>query len=194
MSLERIRDHILQQAKDEAERLLKEAKERIEVKLLKARTSLKKELEERLTTLDQELQEENARALSALKAQNQLKLLELKNQLINRLFEQVLGHLLALSTENYLALLEGWLNKLDLKEKANLRLSPDDTRRIGEELVKRVNFSKKKEFLSLDPGPAAIKGGFIIRTKTFEIDHSLETFLGYLKEELSPEIAKGLFI
>lgn len=193
MSLEHIKAHILEQAKSEAERLLKAAKEGLELKLSRAKVSLKEEMEGRLAALDQELQEENAHALSELRAQNRLKLLELKNQIIEGIFQRVLKHLLSLSTEEYLALLEGWLNLIELKEKAYLRLSSEDAKRIGQELVERINSTRKVELLFLDPNPVPIKGGFILKTKNFEIDHSLETFIRRLKEELTPELAKELF-
>ncbi len=193
MSLERIKAHILEQAKSEAEQLLKAAKEGLELRLSRARTSFREEMERRLNALDKELKEENTRALSALRVKNQLKLLELKNQLIEDIFQRVLNHLLSLPAEDYLALLEGWINRLELKEKSYLRLSPEDAKRIGQELVRRINSSKKGEILSLDPEPAPIKGGFILKTKKFEIDNSVETVLKQLKETSIPELAKELF-
>jgi V/A-type H+-transporting ATPase subunit E len=193
VSLERIKAHILEQAKNEADRIVKTAREGLELRLSRARVSLKEEMERRLVALDQKLQEENAQALSELQARNQMRLLELKNQLIGDLFQRTLKHLLSLSTQEYLALLEGWLNRLEPKERAYLRLSPEDTARIGEELVKRVNSARKMDLLLLDPNPVPIKGGFILKTKKYEIDHSLETFIRHLKEELTPELAKELF-
>lgn len=193
MSLEHIKVHILEQAKGEAERILKTAREGLELRLSSTRTSLREEMDKRLATLDQELREENARILTALRAQKQLRLLGLKNQIIEELFQQVLEHLLGLPTEEYLALLEGWLSRLELRERAYLRLSPQDTQRIGEELVRRINSSRKVEMLFLDSTPAPIKGGFILRTRKFEIDHSLETFLRQLREELTPELAREIF-
>ena len=193
MTLERIKAHILEQAKTEAERLLKGTEEGLELKLSRAGVSLREEMERKLAALDQELQEENSRALSRLRAQNHLKLLELKNQIIEAIFQQVLDRLLSLPVKEYLALLEGWLNRLELKERSHLRLSSKDTNRIGQELVKRINSSRKREILFLDSETAPIKGGFILRTKRFEIDLSLETFLKQLKEELTPELARELF-
>ncbi len=193
MSLERIKVHILGQAKTEADRLLKATEEGLELKLSRTRASLKEDTEKRLAALDQELQEENLRNLSRLRAQNHLKLLELKNRIIEGIFQQVLEHLLSLPAQEYLALLEGWLNRLEIKEKTYLSLSPGDTERLGEKLVNRINSSRKTELLFLDPHAAPIRGGFILKTKKFEIDHSLETFLKQLKEELTPELARLLF-
>lgn len=193
MSLERIKANILEQANTEAERLLKGTEEGLGLKLSRAKTSLREEMERRLAALDRELQEENSRALSALRAQNQLKLLEIKNQIVEDIFQKVLEHLLSLPTQEYLAHLEGWLNRLEIKEKAYLRLSPEDSKRVGQDLVRKINFSRRSEILLLDPDTAPIKGGFILRTKRFEIDHSLETFLKHLKEELTPELARELF-
>lgn len=193
MSLERIKSHILEQAKTEAERLLKGTREGLELKLSSARASLRQEMEKRLAALDQKLQEENSHTLARLRAQNHLRLLELRNQILEGIFQQVFDQLLSLPVKKYLALLEGWLDRLELKEKSYLRLSPEDAHRIGEELVKRINSARKRELLLLDPDTAPIKGGFILRTKKFEIDHSLETFLRQLREELTPDLARELF-
>ncbi|MDI6760565.1 MAG: V-type ATP synthase subunit E [Candidatus Brocadiaceae bacterium] len=201
MTLERIKAHILEQAKTEAERLIEGTREGLELRLSRARVSLRKEMEGRLAALDHKLQEENAFALSRLRAQNHLKLLELKNQLVEGIFHRVLEHLLSLPAQEYLELLEGWLNRLELRERAYLRLSPEDTNRIGEELVNKINSSRKagappgisSEVLFLDTDTAPIKGGFILRTRKFEIDHSVETFLKQLKEDLTPKLAEELF-
>src|SRR3989338_3751687 len=100
MTLGRIKAHILEQAKTEAERLIEGTREGLKLRLSRARASLGEEMEGRLAALDQKLQEENAFALSRLRAQNHLKLLELKNQIVEGIFHRVLEHLLSLPTQD----------------------------------------------------------------------------------------------
>ena len=50
-----------------------------------------------------------------------------------------------------------------------------------------------KYHLTLDKQPAAINGGFIIKGKSYDIDHSYTVLLENIKEQYEAEIAKLLF-
>lgn len=193
MPLERIKTHILEDAHKEAERLLKSAQEDLELKISRARASLQKEVERRLETLKKELQREKERFLFRLQANYNMELLRLKNEIIDGVFQDALEHILSLPEQDYLALLEGWLKKTEIPAKSELRLCERDLRRIGPELVRRINESAKKELLLLSDSPVDIKGGFILGTKNFEIDRGLDTLLSHLREECTPFVAAQLF-
>lgn len=193
MPLEKIKTHILEDARREAERLLKATQEDLELKISRTRASLQKEVQKRLETLGGELQREKERSLFRLQANYNMELLRLKNKIIDAVFQDALEHILSLPEQDYLALLEGWLKKTEIPEKSELKLCDRDLRKVGPGLVRRINESAKKELLLLSHSPADIKGGFILRTKNFEIDRSLDALFGHLREEFTPFVAAQLF-
>lgn len=193
MSLERVKAQILEDARKEAEALIRTAREGLQNKLERARLSLREDLEERLTLLSRELQEEKRRALSNLQASYDLELLSLKNHIIDRLLGQALDRILSLPRGEYLTLLESWLRNTNIREKAELRLSSRDMKDIGPELVKKINESVQADLLHLSTSPIDIRGGFVLVTKDFEVDRSLDTLLRHLREELAPVVAEKLF-
>jgi vacuolar-type H+-ATPase subunit E/Vma4 len=65
-----------------------------------------------------------------------------------------------------------------------------DSKRFNSEFI---NKNSKKDNLVLDKKNIDIKGGFILRTARFEIDHTLDTILSNLRIELAPLIASELF-
>jgi V/A-type H+-transporting ATPase subunit E len=191
--LEKIKTHILEDARRETERLLKATQEDLELKISRTRASLQKEVQKRLETLGGELQKEKERSLFRLQAHYNMELLRLKNKTIDAVFQDALEHILSLPEQDYLALLEGWLKKMEIPEKSELKLCDRDLRKVGPGLVRRINESAKKELLLLSHSPADIKGGFILRTKNFEIDRSLDALLSHLREEFTPFVAARLF-
>ncbi|MFQ5956149.1 MAG: V-type ATP synthase subunit E [Candidatus Brocadiales bacterium] len=193
MSLERIKTQIFEDANKEAERLVGAAQNGLARKLGREKLLLKEGFEKRLETLHKELQKEKEKTLSLLKVRYDQQILELKNGVIDRLFKEAIDGVLSLTREEYLALLGGWLDRLSIDEKVELELSNRDLRSIGPELVRRANESRKKDLFFLATSAANIKGGFVLKTKNFEIDRSLECVLDHLREELISEVAEKLF-
>ncbi len=193
VSLERIKTRLLEDARKEAERLIEAAENGIRLKLDQEELSLKREVEGRLETLRRELREENERTLSRLKSGYDRQLLELKNKVIDRVLEEAMGNILSLSKQEYLALLEGWLKGLNIKEKAEVMLPNKDLRGVGPELVRMANESCGSDIFFLATSAVNIQGGFIVKTKNFEIDRSLECEANHLREEPILDVAEKLF-
>ncbi|MCB7129580.1 MAG: V-type ATP synthase subunit E [Candidatus Brocadiales bacterium] len=193
MTLERINARLLEDARKEAERLVEVAGHGIKLKLDREKQLQKERLEKRLETLRKELEEEKGGNRSLLNARYKKQILESKNNIIDRLFQEAADSVLSLDRQEYLALLEEWLDRLSIDEKAELALSSKDLRGIGPELVRKANDSCSEDVLFLATSAADIKGGFILKTKTFEIDRSLECVLSQLREDPISEVVEKLF-
>lgn len=193
MSLEKIKTQVLEDARKQAEKLIEAAQSGLTLKLDREKLLLKEGLDKRLEALRRELQTEKEKTLSIQKASYDQQILELKNKVIDRVFEGAMKGVLSLTRQEYLELLVGWLDRLRVGEKVELQLSARDLRIIGPELVRRANESCGKDIFFLSTTAANIKGGFILKAKNFEIDRSLEAVLGHLREELLPQVAEKLF-
>lgn len=193
MSLEKIKAQALEDARKQAEKLIEAAQSGLKMKLDREKLLLKEEFDKRLEALHRELQKEKEKTLSILKARYDRQILELKNDMIDRVFEGAMKAVLSLTRQEYLELLLGWLSRLRVDEKFELRLSAKDLRIVGPELVRRANEACGRDVFFLSTSTADIKGGFVLRAKNFEIDRSLEAVLSYLREELLPQVAEKLF-
>ncbi len=193
MSLERIKTQLLEDARKEAQSVIEAAEKGLKLRLDREESSLKREIEDRLETLKRESRKENERTLSLLKSSNNKKLLEMKNRVVDRVLEEAMSNILSLSKQEYLALLEGWLKGLNIEERAEVMLSSKDLRGVGPELVRNANESCGKNIFFLATSVVNIKGGFIVKTKNFEIDRSLECIASHLREEPILEVAEKLF-
>jgi len=116
-----------------------------------------------------------------------------KNELINRVFDEVLKRLKQLSDDEYEQLFERWL--ADVGEGGGeIVVNERDLKRLSGGMLDRINSSLKEEDrFTLCSEPQEMAGGFILRRKGFEIDMRLESMLQSLREEILPEVAERLF-
>lgn len=173
--------------------MLGAAEHSLELKLNREKLLLQEELAGRVKTLKKELQEEKVKTLSLLRTRYNRQILELKNKIIDRLFQEATGGILTLTRQEYPAMLEEWLDRLGIDEKAELKLSSKDLKGVGPELVRKANDARGKNLFSLAASAVDIEGGFILKAKNFEIDRSLDCILGHLREDLTSEVAEKLF-
>lgn len=193
MTLERINARLLEDARKEAEGLIQAAESGLEMKLNREELSLKEGVEKGLNALRKELREKNEKTLSLLRSDYKKQILERKNGIIDRVFEEAIDGIVSLERQEYLALLEEWLERLKVEEKAELMLSNKDLRGVGPELVRKANDSCTEDIFSLATSAVNIRGGFILRTKGYEIDRSLECIISHLREEPLSDVAEKLF-
>lgn len=193
MSLERIKTRLLEDANKEAGKLIGAAQNGLAMKISREELLLKEEIGKRLEALTRELEEEKGKTLSILRTRHNQQILKSKNEVIDRIFKETTDSILSFNKQEYLELLQGWLERLNIDEKTELRLSSKDLRGVGPELVRRANESHNKNIFFLATSATNIKGGFILKMKDYEIDRSLESVIDHLREELISEVAEKLF-
>ncbi|MGR3309612.1 MAG: V-type ATP synthase subunit E [Candidatus Brocadiales bacterium] len=190
--MERITKSVIDDAEREAARILHAAQIATQRKIDSAKEELRKNLTERLKAVEVELEEKKAIELSNLGAGYKQRLLEVKNAAIDDVFKKAMQQVTLLPDKKYLSLIEKWLHAINTT--GQISISRKDSKRINQEFVSKINQSRKKSSkLSLSKDFADISGGFILKTKKFEIDYSLNTLASNLREQLGPKIAKELF-
>ncbi|MFH0926871.1 MAG: V-type ATP synthase subunit E [bacterium] len=193
MSLEKIQQVIIEEAQQEVEKIVKEA----EGKVRQVREAAKKEAEENyqrnLKELKLAITNKEERYITESQVETGKAVLQLKNQLIDEVFEKVKHSLLRLNDKDYLEFINRYLvlnltpdiNTVIIDERDKKRITKlwldNCTRNINSEI--RINIVTSPD----------IEGGFILKGEKVEIECTLNQLIQDKKEELKPRVSKVLF-
>ncbi|MFN3301509.1 MAG: V-type ATP synthase subunit E [Patescibacteria group bacterium] len=182
-------DDILKKIEKETKEKIKKIKEEANLEIKKIEEKYQKEIEKKKNQILDQVKEETEKKIK----HHQIKvLLETKNlilskkqEILEKVYQEVLDRLSKLSDEEYLKLILILINKC-----------PEDGQIIPaknrEKITqKAILESKKKITLSKESLP--IKGGFIFSSKKLEIDNSFENLIKIIREKTEIEVAKILF-
>ncbi len=194
MSLQKIKDTILSDAKKDAGKIIEEARVRVQEKLNYKKTKTEEALNEKYARFEKTLEDEINRELSIQCTNHRMEVLRLKNSIIGKVFARAVDKFI--SDKEYWNTMKKWLRDVD--EPGRIFVNSRDLDRINQELFNRE--AEEDEFKNLDADLVVekksinIKGGFILKTTKYEIDRTLDTILSNLKTEIAPLIAKELFV
>jgi len=187
MSIERIRNYIIQNAQKEAEQIIKTAEEQFRNETESARRTLEKKYQEMLQADEKHLREDMKRFLGKLKSDCKMELLEVKNRVIDSVLERAVCRIQSLSDKDYLTLTGRWLTNIPDHLEGELSLNTRDLKRITNAFIDDINKDRKAR-ISLNTKAIDIKGGFIVKTKHYEIDYALDTIVKNLRTTLIPKL------
>jgi len=193
MSPERIREAILSEARREAERIEAEARARFQERLAAATEALEEEFGRRLHQARDHAQRESDRKVAHARSQHNLALLELRNRILDEVFQEAARRLANLPDEQYRQFVKGRLKEAAGSQGGELLCNRRDAARLAP-VVEELNSGRPTDArLVLVPGDRPSLGGVVLRTGKFEIDLSLDTQMAQVREQLAPEIAEKLF-
>jgi V/A-type H+-transporting ATPase subunit E len=187
MSIERIRNYIIENAKKEAAQLIKTAEEQFRNETEAAKLSLEKKYQEILQTDEKHLREDMKRYLGKFKSDCKMELLEVKNKVIDGVLGYAINRIQSLSDDEYLALFGKWLAKAPDNLEGELFVSVADLKRIPSNFIDDLNRNRKAK-VCLSKNAVDVKGGFILKTRNYEIDYSLDTVVENLRTALIPKL------
>ena len=187
MSIERIRNYIIENAQKEAEQIIKTAEEQFRNVTVSAKLFLGKEYQEMLLTDEKRLKEDMKRSLGKFKSDCKMELLEVKNKVIDSVLERAISRIQSLPDNDYLSLIGKWLAKIPDHLEGELSLNTRDLKRITNAFIDDINKSRKAR-ISLNTTAIDVKGGFIVKTKHYEIDYALDTIVKNLRTTLIPKL------
>jgi V/A-type H+-transporting ATPase subunit E len=187
MSVERIRNYIIENAQKEAEQIIKTAEEQFCNETESARLSLEKKYQEMLQADEKRLSEDMKRFLGKFKSDCKMELLEVKNKVIDSVLDRAISRIQSLPDNDYLTLMGKWLAKVPDNLEGELSLNTRDLKRITNAFIDDINKGRKAG-ISLNTTAIDIKGGFIVKTKHYEIDYALDTIVKNLRTTLIPEL------
>jgi len=187
MSIERIRNYIIENAQKEAEQLIKTAEEQFRNEIESTKLTLEKKYLEMLQADEKRLREDMKRFLGKLKSDYKMELLKVKNRVIDSVLESAISRIQSLPDDEYLALIGKWLAKAPDNLEGELFVSVADLKRIPSNFIDDLNRSRKAK-VCLSKIAVDVKGGFILKTRNYEIDYSLDTIVENLRTALIPKL------
>lgn len=193
MSLQKIKDTILSDAKKDAGKIIEEARERVLAKLIQEKTKAEETLNEKYAIFEKTLEDEMNRALSMQRTDHKMDVLRIKNSMIEEVFTRAVDKFI--SDNEYWNAMKRWLRSVS--GPGRIFVNARDQDRINKELFNSEagedGLKGHNDGLVVEKESANIKGGFILKTPKYEIDHTLETIMSSLKTEIAPLIARELF-
>lgn len=187
MSIERIRNYIIENAQKEAEQIIKTAEEQFRNEIESTKLTLEKKYQEMLQSDEKHLREDMKRYLGKFKSDCKMELLEVKNKVIDSVLERAVIRIQSLPDNNYLTLIGKWLTKIPDHLEGELSLNTRDLKRINNAFIDDINKGRKAR-IRLNTTAIDIKGGFIVKTKHYEIDYALDTIVKNLRTTLIPKL------
>jgi V/A-type H+-transporting ATPase subunit E len=195
--LEKIKNRILSEAKEEAQTHIKEAEEKARLireqqndKALKLKLSLAHEA--KLSANDHK-----KRLIAAAELDMRKALLQSKRQMLESAFKQSISSIRQLPFSEYGEVIKGMLMSLNISGEAEIVFSKADKENFGNGFIEEMNAVLKaigKDItIKLSQENGEFEGGFILKGKGLEINNTLESLVKLVKDEAEPLAAKVLF-
>lgn len=191
MSIERIRNYIIENAQKEAEQIIKMAEGQFRNKIEGAKLSLEKQYKEMLHTEEERLLEDMKSTLIIVKSDYKMGLLEIKNRIIDNILDRAIASIQSLSDGDYLTLIGRWLADIPDHLEGQLFFNARDLQRITSVFIENID-KKRKAKIAVNTNTIDAKGGFIVKTANYEIDYTLDTIVKNLRTTLIPKLSDML--
>ncbi|HCU08357.1 MAG TPA: hypothetical protein DF480_05255 [Clostridiales bacterium] len=190
MSIEQIKDKILESAQQDARRIFDKAKMESRGKVYEAQRIADIKIREAKEKAIGDAMRLKSRKESIANLEARKMHLATKQEVISACFEEALAELRKLPKDRYIQLLAHKLEELEYRE-GEIVLNKEDLESIGEELLELVNRDGRKFVLSSDT--LDILGGFVLRIGRVEMDSTLEMMVSSVRESITPEVVSVLF-
>jgi len=193
MTLDNIRQAVLDSARKEADRILEAAQKAAATKVQAGEDAARLDAERRYQAETRAIEEEYARRLIQYRGTANKRLLELRNERLREVFATALRRILDWPPDQYAAAMGDLAARATAGAGGALRVHPAD-REAFARIVDDLNRDRApEERVRLDAEPLAERGGFVFVGPDFEVDQTLGTLLADLEHEMSPAIAAELF-
>lgn len=190
MSIEQIKEKILESAQQDARRIFDKAKMESRGKVYEAQRIADIKVREAKEKAIGDAMRVKSRRESMANLEARKMHLATKQEVISACFKDALAELKNLPRDQYVRLLAHKLKEMSYQE-GEIVLNEKDREAIGEELLAMVNQEGGKFLLSSDTLTAS--GGFVLRIGRIELDSTLEMMVSSVREEAMPEVVSALF-
>ena len=191
--IEKITARIESDTRAEVEAILREAEAKAEAVRTDYRAKAEAEAKAAAEAGREAAKRQGERLESAARMAAKQELLSAKQACLDEAFTQAKKKILALSDGEYADLLAKMALRASKSGKEEILLSATDRRRVGEQVVKKVNELCKDGAMTLSKETRDMEGGLILREGSVEVNCAFETELRVLRESMAAEIAAILF-
>jgi V/A-type H+-transporting ATPase subunit E len=189
MTLESIRNHIIEQAKAEASAVAEETRREADRLIAGAHEEVDREFHSAMERLSVELAAALDQETGRLRAGHRMELLKLKSHILDDIFTRAAGKLL--SNEEYWERIREHLEEMAGQE-GQILCRAEHRERIGR-MIKELNGRLERKVPGLARDPAGIRGGFVFQGRAFDVDVSLDSQLDVFREKVLPEFVARAF-
>lgn len=188
MPLSNVEQAVLQKSGDEVRKIQEQARADADAFLEKESARIRQEHERRVADARRDLEAALERETGAKETADRHKLLKIKNEIIDEIFQKAVAGLLTLPDDGYAKWVRAQVDKLPEMQRAVLVANGRDRELLAEALSEAGRAS-----LKVAEKPAAIAGGFLVRGELSDLDCSIEALMEALRESLTEEVAARLF-
>jgi len=193
----RIKERIIQEAQEKKQQILSKAEKEAEEILESSRQKAEEIRLKAIENAKKAAEDEKRKIISMAELEERKRFLGVKQQLIDQVFDEVKKRLENMEAQAYRKLLKQMLVKSNINGDEELIIAEKDKSVINAEFLKEVNSELeklgKKGNLKLSSENRTMIGGFILKSKDFEINNSFDSFIKIQREDLETQIAKILF-
>ena len=186
MTISSVQTAVLDKARAEAEAILAKARKEADARFEREAARLREEQERRVAAIQAETEADLEREAGNRRAEDRNKLLAMKNEIIEEVFAKAIEAIRDLPDDGYATWLKAQLERAPKMDGAAVAVNEADRA-----LMQKI-LGEGSE-LKLAEKPAAIGGGMIIQGAQADLDFSVESLLGVLRESLAEQIAAQLF-
>ena len=189
--IERIITRIKEDAQAEIDALMEKAREEANG----GEEMFRRQAEEEAAALAAKAQraaaEREVRMVSAARMEQRKRLLAVRQQMMERVYETAMEELCTMPHKAYVELLTALLRRAATEGKGEVIFSERDRQQVGKEAIAAAN--KQGMELTLAKETRPIRGGFILKNGRVEINCSFEMLLQLEKARSGAEVAAILF-
>ena len=189
MALMDMEQAVLRKAQEEADLILNEARTRADARFERESARLRQEHEHRVAAARSEMESALEREISARETDDRLKILKVKNEIIDEIFTRTVGSIRSLPDQGYERWLKAQLSRVSKALGGRVAVNERD----AQLMARLIEGLPDNPDLSLAAEPAHIKAGFLVQGEQVDLDFSVEVLLSALRESLSRQIATRLF-
>lgn len=192
MAVDDILNKIKAEADEAVRRVLEEAQGEAEGIAAEARKRVAAERERLLSRARQRADEERNRIVTIAKLSARRELLEEKQRLIDRVFEDTRKSIMSMGRDDYRRLMKTFLAGNVPPGGAEVVIDANE-KRIDQAFLDQVSGELGRGPLKLASDRGAMGGGFVLRSGRVETNCTLDTILRDARERLEPDVAAILF-
>ncbi len=191
MSLDRIKEAVLNASRTEAGHINAAAQKQASEKAETQKENLRKEFEYQFQARSRLIKEEYGRKLAQFQGNAAKELLEAKNDAMRAIFREARDMLAAWPVERYEHKMKQLLDRISEGRGGIVRIHGEE-QGIFERIIRQINSERNAEGLKVDDRYLSEKGGFVFISENYEIDATIHTILREIELALLPEIARDL--
>lgn len=197
MAVEDIKEKIISDAHNSAQQIIQDAENKAEEIIEKAKREAESIKQKILNQINKEIAVSREKIIAEANLEARKSILSIKQEIINKVFDNALNKILELEDEKYLSLIKKIiLNNIE-KGNETIFISSCDKDRITDEFIQEINRelvkNGKEGNLSLSDTFLEIKGGVVLGSGNIRKNSSLELIFRKIREELEGEISQYLF-